>query len=177
MWQQGFTDRQAAKNWKKSSAEKSWSSAKSLCMTAGIRRECQDRNAPVRAPCVIDKIAVETELLMAEGLSSPFLCRFFRWKKECAAGIADQSTVLGNHCSHFIDSPFARTGILDRNPIHRDMLAAAEMAKLAFIVNVVINEKKKTVAAFAGNYLTAHRKGCDYMLDFSRRLRFRRMWS
>ena len=38
------------------------------------------------------------------------------------------------------------------------------MAKLAYIVNVVIDEDKKTVAAFAGNYLTAHRRGCDFLL-------------
>ena len=58
-------------------------------------------------------------------------------------GVSDQVTVLGNHCSKFIDSPYSRTGILDGNPIHKDMIAAAEMAKLAYIVNVVIEEDKK----------------------------------
>ena len=48
--------------------------------------------------------------------------------------------MLGNHCSKFIDSQFSRTGILDGNPIHADMIAAAEMAKLAYIVNVIIDE-------------------------------------
>ena len=81
-------------------------------------------------------------------------------------GVADQVTVLGNHCSRFIDSPFARTGILDGNPIHEDMLAAAEMAKLAFIVNVVIDEQQRTVAAFAGNFRSAHRRGADYLMRF-----------
>lgn len=139
-----------------------------------VVHDCRDpeRNVkigtlPSGAPCVIDKIAVETDLLIAEGFIEPhFFAGFSGGRKSVLPGIADQVTVLGNHCSHFIDSPFARTGILDGNPIHRDMLAAAEMAKLAFIVNVVIDEDKKTVAAFAGNYLTAHRRGCDYMLDY-----------
>lgn len=48
------------------------------------------------------------------------------------------------------------------NPIHKDMIAAARMADLAFICNVVIDEEKKTVAAFAGNFETAHQKGCDF---------------
>ncbi|HBC26627.1 MAG TPA: lactate racemization operon protein LarA, partial [Ruminococcaceae bacterium] len=43
-------------------------------------------------------------------------------------GVCDQVTVLGNHCSKFIDSPYARTGVLDGNPLHKDMLAAAKMA-------------------------------------------------
>lgn len=139
-----------------------------------VVHDCRDpeRNVkigtlPSGAPCVIDRLAVETELLIAEGFIEPhFFAGFSGGRKSVLPGIADQKTVLGNHCSRFIDSPFARTGILDGNPIHSDMLAAAEMAKLAFIVNVVIDEDKKTVAAFAGNYLTAHRRGCDYMLDY-----------
>lgn len=139
-----------------------------------VVHDCRDPETNVKigtlpsgAPCVIDKIAVETDLLIAEGFIEPhFFAGFSGGRKSVLPGIADQVTVLGNHCSRFIDSPFARTGILDGNPIHRDMLAAAEMAKLAFIVNVVIDEDKKTVAAFAGNYLTAHRRGCDYMLDY-----------
>ena len=75
--------------------------------------------------------------------------------------------MLGNHCSRFIDSLYSRTGILDGNPMHEDMIAAAAMAKLAYIVNVVIDEDKKTVAAFAGNYVTAHRAGCDFLLSYA----------
>ena len=33
-------------------------------------------------------------------------------------------------------------------------------------MKIVIDEEKKTVAAFAGNFRTAHRRGCDYMLDY-----------
>ena len=57
----------------------------------------------------------------------------------------------------------ARTGILDGNPIHRDMLHAAKEAKLAFILNVVINAEKEVIAAFAGDSQEAHVTGCDYV--------------
>ena len=120
---------------------------------------------PSGAPCVVDRAAIETDLLCAEGFIEPhFFAGFSGGRKSVLPGISDQVTVLGNHCSKFIDSEFARTGILDGNPIHKDMLAAAELAKLAYIVNVVIDEDKKTVAAFAGNYVTAHRAGCDFLL-------------
>ena len=139
-----------------------------------VVHDCRDAASNVRigtlpsgAPCVVDRLAVETELLVAEGFIEPhFFAGFSGGRKSVLPGVADQVTVLGNHCSRFIDSPYARTGVLDGNPIHEDMLAAAEMAKLAFIVNVVIDEEKKTVAAFAGNFRTAHRRGCDYMLDY-----------
>ena len=122
---------------------------------------------PSGAPLVIDRVAAETELLIAEGFIEPhFFAGFSGGRKSVLPGVCDQVTVLGNHCSKFIDSQFSRTGILDGNPIHADMVAAAEMAKLAYIVNVIIDEDKKTVAAFAGNYLTAHRKGCDFLLGY-----------
>ena len=124
---------------------------------------------PSGAPCVIDRLAVETELLISEGFIEPhFFAGFSGGRKSVLPGVCDQVTVLGNHCSRFIDSEKARTGKLDGNPMHEDMLAAAKLAKLQFIVNVVIDEDKRTVAAFAGNYVTAHRKGCDFLLDYAK---------
>ena len=124
---------------------------------------------PSGAPCVIDKVAAEAELLVSEGFIEPhFFAGFSGGRKSVLPGVADQVTVLGNHCSKFIDSPFARTGVLDENPLHADMMAAAKMAKLAFIVNVVIDESKKTVAAFAGDPFAAHRKGCDFLLGYAK---------
>ena len=124
---------------------------------------------PSGAPCVVDKIAADAELLVSEGFIEPhFFAGFSGGRKSVLPGVADQVTVLGNHCSKFIDSPFARTGILDGNPLHADMVAAAKMAKLAFICNVVIDEQKKTVAAFAGDPFAAHRRGCDFLLGYAK---------
>ena len=108
---------------------------------------------PSGAPLVIDRVAVETDLLISEGFIEPhFFAGFSGGRKSVLPGVCDKTTVLGNHCGQFIASPYARTGILEGNPLHRDMVAAAELAKLAFIVNVVINDDKKTVAAFAGDF-------------------------
>ena len=122
---------------------------------------------PSGPDCILDKVAVNASLLVAEGfIEAHFFAGFSGGRKSILPGVADAVTVMGNHCSKFIDSPYARTGILDNNPIHIDMLAAAKMANLAFICNVVIDEEKKTVAAFAGNYETAHRQGCDFIADY-----------
>jgi len=124
---------------------------------------------PSGAPCVIDRVAVETELLVSEGFIEPHLfAGFSGGRKSILPGVCDQVTVMGNHCSRFIDSENARTGKLDGNPMHEDMLAAAKLAKLAYIVNVIIDEDKKTVAAFAGDFEQAHRRGCDFLLDYCR---------
>ena len=122
---------------------------------------------PSGAPLVIDRTAVETDLLIAEGFIEPhFFAGFSGGRKSVLPGVCDKTTVLGNHCGAFIASPYARTGILEGNPLHTDMVAAAEMAKLQFIVNVVIDEDKKTVAAFAGDFRAAHEAGVAFLRQF-----------
>ena len=141
-----------------------------------VIHDCRDADTNVQvgvlpsgAPCVIDRTAAEAELLIAEGFIEPhFFAGFSGGRKSVLPGVCDQVTVMGNHCSRFIDSENARTGILDGNPMHEDMLAAAAFARLAYIVNVVIDEDKRTVAAFAGNYVTAHRAGCDFLLSYAK---------
>ena len=119
---------------------------------------------PSGAPLIIDRRAVETDLLISEGFIEPhFFAGFSGGRKSVLPGICDQKTVLGNHCGEFIASLYARTGILENNPIHRDMCAAAKMAKLQYIVNVVIDEEKKTAAAFAGDPFLAHEAGCAFL--------------
>ncbi|MGI6109207.1 MAG: nickel-dependent lactate racemase [Eubacteriaceae bacterium] len=124
---------------------------------------------PSGAPLVIDKVAANADLIVSEGFIEPhFFAGFSGGRKSILPGVCSKTTVLGNHCSAFIDSPYARTGILDGNPIHKDMLAACEIAGLQYIVNVVIDGEKKAVAAFAGNPVTAHRQGCDFIKDYCR---------
>lgn len=66
-------------------------------------------------------------------------------------------------CSEFIAHPNSRTGILEGNPIHTDMIWAAKEAKLKYIVNVVLNSEKEVIYAVAGDVEQAHRKGTDFL--------------
>jgi len=122
---------------------------------------------PSGADLIIDKVAAETDLLVAEGFIEPhFFAGFSGGRKSVLPGISSRITVLGNHCSKFINSKFARTGILSNNPLHIDMKAAAEQAGLKYIVNVIIDEDKKVVASFAGEPFMAHAAGCEYLRKF-----------
>ncbi|MFZ7132695.1 MAG: nickel-dependent lactate racemase [Eubacteriales bacterium] len=119
---------------------------------------------PSGGSLMLNKIALEADLLIAEGFIEPhFFAGFSGGRKSILPGIASYKTVLANHCSEFIDSKYARTGILENNPLHIDMLYAAEKANLAFILNVVINQEKEVIAAFAGHREDAHYKGCDFL--------------
>lgn len=123
---------------------------------------------PSGGDCRINKIAANADLLISEGFIEPhFFAGMSGGRKSVLPGIASKVTVLANHCSEFINSPNARTGILQGNPIHEDMLYAAKAAKLAFICNVVIDADKKVIAAFAGDREKAHYAGADFEMKLA----------
>ena len=133
--------------------------------------DCDDREKlrnigtlPSGGACEINTVALDADLLVAEGFIEPhFFAGFSGGRKSVLPGIAGRTTVLANHCSEFIDAPNARTGVLEGNPIHEDMLWAAKTAGLTFIVNVVLNEHKEVIYATAGHLEDAHRAGVAFL--------------
>lgn len=61
---------------------------------------------------------------------------------------------------------YARSRNPDKNPIRQDMAAAAALAKLSYITNVVINEDKNAAAAFAGDPVKAHEADCAFLKPY-----------
>lgn len=133
--------------------------------------DCDDRAhlrsigiLPSGGDCEINSIALDADLLIAEGFIEPhFFAGYSGGRKSVLPGIAGRSTVLANHCSEFIDHPNARTGVLEGNPIHEDMLWAAKTAGLRYIVNVVLNEDKEVICAVAGDPEKAHAAGVEFL--------------
>ena len=114
----------------------------------------------------LNKLAVEADLLVAEGFIEPhFFAGFSGGRKSVFPGIASRKTVVYNHNAEFIAHPAARTGIVEGNPIHIDMLYAARKVRLDFICNVVINAAKEVIYAVAGDCDLAHRDGREFLLS------------
>ncbi|TYC83910.1 nickel-dependent lactate racemase [Acetobacterium wieringae] len=119
---------------------------------------------PSGGALIINKLAAEADLLVSEGFIEPhFFAGFSGGRKSVLPGIASRVSVLANHCGEFIDHPKARTGVIEGNPLHIDMLYAARTAKLAFVVNVVINSEKEVIYAVAGDCDAAHIKGRTFL--------------
>ena len=115
---------------------------------------------PSGGVCSLNRLVMEADLVVAEGFIEPhFFAGYSGARKSVLPGVASRRTVLANHCSAFIASPAARTGVLEGNPIHRDMVWAARRARLAFIVNAVINARKEAIYAVAGDMEAAHAAG------------------
>lgn len=136
-----------------------------------VIHDCDDKASiknigvlPSGGQCEINDLAVSADLLVAEGFIEPhFFAGYSGGRKSVLPGIASRETVMANHCSEFIASDCARTGILEGNPIHKDMVWAARTAGLKFIVNVVLNSEKEPIYAVAGDLEEAHKKGTDFL--------------
>jgi len=123
---------------------------------------------PSGGKLILNKVAAEADLLIGEGFIEPhFFAGFSGGRKSVLPGVVSYRTVLANHCAEFIASPHARTGVLENNPLHRDMLHAAKAANLGFIINVVINADKKIIKAFAGHREDAHLQGCEFVRELA----------
>ena len=123
---------------------------------------------PSGGECIVNKIAAEADLLLAEGfIEAHFFAGFSGGRKSVLPGIASYKTIMANHSGEFIGDAHSRQGSLAHNMIHKDMVYAAKTAGLKFIVNVVINHNKEIIGSFAGDLEKAHLKGCDFLRELA----------
>jgi nickel-dependent lactate racemase len=145
-----------------------------VCRETLIQHSAYDQESLVRIATLpsgnelwINRLAAETELLVAEGLIEPhFFAGFSGGRKSILPGIAGYQSIMANHCAEFVQHEYARTGNLDGNPVHRDMLEAAKLAKLAFILNVVLRDDGNIIKAYSGNLQTAHEQGVQFLREW-----------
>lgn len=123
---------------------------------------------PSGAGFYVNRLVAECDLLVTEGFIEPhFFAGFSGGRKSILPGICAEKTVNENHSFKAISSPWAKTGILEHNPIHEDMIAAARRVNVQFILNVALGEKKNVVAAFAGDLEEAHAAGVAFIREQS----------
>ena len=123
---------------------------------------------PSGASFKVNHLATECDLLICEGFIEPhFFAGFSGGRKSILPGICAEETVKENHSYQAIASPHALTGVLERNPIHEDMVVAARRVGVAFILNVALNANKQVIGAWAGDLEEAHAAGVSYVRQWS----------
>ena len=123
---------------------------------------------PSGAEFHVNKVAAEADLLITEGFIEPhFFAGFSGGRKSILPGVCSAETVNENHSYKAIASPYAKTGVLEHNPIHEDMVKAARMVHVQYILNVALNAEKKVIAAWAGDLEKAHAEGVAFIRQWS----------
>jgi nickel-dependent lactate racemase len=123
---------------------------------------------PSGAEFYCNKIAVECDLLITEGFIEPhFFAGFSGGRKSILPGIANAATVNENHSYKQIADIHSTTGVLEGNPLHKDMVVAARAVNVQFIMNVALDAEKKIIAAWAGDLEKAHAAGVEFIRKWS----------
>ncbi len=113
-------------------------------------------------PVDINKRVIEADFRLSTGFIEPhFFAGFSGGRKSIAPGVFSVRSAYKNHSYNMIEHPYTRDGILDGNPLHADLMEQAKMAKLDFIVNVLLNKRREITHVVAGDPIKAHSKGCD----------------
>jgi len=79
-------------------------------------------------------------------------------RKSLVPGVAGARTTTFNH--RMIFDPRCRSGALEGNPAHEDLLEGARLAAPDFLLNLVLRPEGRLVKAVAGDFDVAHRAGC-----------------
>lgn len=121
-------------------------------------------------PLWVNRHALEADHLILTGAVVPHtFAGFGGGRKAVVPGMAGMRTILANHRRALDDSPGggihprAVPGVLEGNPVHEDMLAAARIVGPRFIVNFVLSEQGEFLGVFAGDLEKAHRHACTFV--------------
>jgi hypothetical protein len=87
-------------------------------------------------------------------------------KSICPGLLAEDSTHI-LHSGPILASPKARDLVLDGNPVHEEILAAARMAGGDMIVNVTLDANYRLTGIFAGDLEKAHMRAVEKLRSYA----------
>jgi nickel-dependent lactate racemase len=118
-------------------------------------------------PVFIDERFLSADLHITLGFIEPHLMLGFSGgRKLIAPGLAAEQTIKVLHSSKFIQDPRAVEGSIEENPLHRELLEIARLARHDFLVDTALARgtgQRPIAAAFAGEPVAAHRQGVEFV--------------
>src|SRR6201999_2815675 len=110
----------------------------------------------------LNRLWLEADVRITTGFVEPhFFAGFSGGPKLVAPGLAGLDTVLVLHNAARIGSPDATWGVLEGNPVHEDIRAAAAAAPPHFAFDVILNREQRIIDAFGGSLAEMHAAACQ----------------
>jgi nickel-dependent lactate racemase len=125
-------------------------------------------------PVYIDERFVSADLHITLGFIEPHLMLGFSGaRKLIAPGLAAQETIKVLHSPKFMRDARAVEGSIADNPLHRELLEIARMARHDFVVDVALGRgspgssgnARPICAVFAGDPVAAHGRGVEFVSE------------
>ena len=115
-------------------------------------------------PVYIDERFAAADLHITLGFIEPHLMLGYSGgRKLIAPGLAAQETIKVLHSPKFMRDVRAVEGSIEDNPLHRELLEIARLARHDFIVDVALARDRSIAAVFAGDAELAHRGGVEFV--------------
>ena len=136
-----------------------------------VQNSCEDRNTQVKTGVSsfenelwINREIYECDLKILTGFIEPhFFAGFSGGGKAILPGMAGLDSIMNNHSAEKIDHANATWGITKGNPISEEIYEAAGTVENCFLVNVAMNRDKEITGVFAGDVVSAHGRGCEFV--------------
>ena len=115
-------------------------------------------------PVYVDDRFAAADLHITLGFIEPHLMLGYSGgRKLIAPGLAAQETIKVLHSPKFMRDARAVEGSIEDNPLHRELLEIAGMARHDFMVDVALARDRSIAGVFAGNPEAAHRRGVEFV--------------
>ncbi|MBD1401739.1 nickel-dependent lactate racemase [Pelobacter sp. M08fum] len=119
-------------------------------------------------PVQINRRVMAADRVIVTGtIGFHYFAGFGGGRKGLVPGVASRETCMASHFAVFNPPeiggkhPSAVTGVLAGNPVHRNLLQAAQRVEPDFLLNTVLGPNKEIVAVFCGELEQAHLAGCE----------------
>jgi lactate racemase len=115
-------------------------------------------------PALINRHVVEADVRIITGFIEPhFFAGFSGGIKGICPGTAGLQTVMSNHGVKNIADPNSTFGVNQGNPLWEELRDIALRVGPSFLLNVTLNEQREITNVFAGDIISAHKAGTDFV--------------
>jgi nickel-dependent lactate racemase len=115
-------------------------------------------------PVYIDSRFIDADLHITLGFIEPHLMLGFSGgRKLIAPGLAAQETIKVLHSPKFMRDARASEGSIADNPLHRELLEIARMARHDFLLDTALTRDRRIAGVFAGRPEEAHARGVEFV--------------
>ena len=119
-------------------------------------------------PALLNRHLVAADVRIITGFIEPhWFAGFSGGPKGIMPGVAHLNTVMSNHGARNIGDANAVFGVTEGNPIWEEMRDIAMRVGPSFLLNVALNDDREITGIFAGNLMTAHKVGIEFVRKVS----------
>jgi len=111
-----------------------------------------------------------SRVILTGGITFHYFAGFTGGRKSICPGLASAKTIEATHMLALDFETGGRragvqTGRLDGNAVHEECERVAALIAPAFSVNTIVDETKRALKVFCGDWRLAQRAACDYYLE------------